>query len=210
MFEAPSDAVLTGGASMSSVLRREQILDATLKLATEQGFAAVTMDKVARESGTTRAQVAEHFGDLGELVASLVDREAQGALAMLTQKLAELPVGTDLAHAQMAIIQAMIDTASTAPASWRMMLNPGPGDPPELHHRTAAARSLVREHVRKILVEKCAGDFADPQLTAHVRQLVDEEMVRLHLSDPALYPLDRILRQVEELAGYRPGASASG
>jgi AcrR family transcriptional regulator len=186
---------------MSSLLRREQILDAALKLATEQGFAFVTLDRVARECGTTRPEVVEQFGDLSGLIGALVDREAHSAQSMLLQKMAELPEGSDLVQAQMWIIQAMIDTAATAPASWRMMLNPAAGDPPELHHRTAAARSLVRDHVRKILVDKCAGNFPDPQLAAHVRQLVDEEMVRLHLHDPELYPLDRVLRQISELAG---------
>jgi AcrR family transcriptional regulator len=186
---------------MSSRLRREQILDAAFTLAAAQGFPAVTLERVAREAGVPRSAIADQFGDLPGLVAALVDREAGNALSRLMQGIAGLPADADLVAAEVWVVQAMVNAAAAAPAAWRILLNPGVGDPPELHHRTAAGRALAREHVRKILISRLPDTFPDPALSAHLHQLAGEELVRLHLHDPEHYPLDRVLRQVELLAG---------
>jgi AcrR family transcriptional regulator len=192
-----------------SWLSRDQILDVAVGVATEQGLAAVTMDRVARESGTTRAVVAAQFGDLAGLISALVDREAHNALSRLMRNIAELPADQDVVQAEIGIVLAMIDASAAAPASWRMLLTPAAGDPPELHHRTAAGRAVVRAHVRKILDERLPGRIPDPDLTADIHQLAGEELVRLHLNDPERYPLERILRQVEALAGALLVASSA-
>jgi AcrR family transcriptional regulator len=196
---------------MTSMIRREQILDAAFGIASTQGFSLVTMDRVAREAGVTRAAIVDQFGDLAGLIAALVDREAHSAMSVLLQGIAELPSDADLVQAEVGIVLAMIKAAAAAPASWRILLNPAVGDPPELHHRTAAGRALAREHVRKILIERLPSDFGgDPHLSAHIHQLAGEELVRLHIHDPQLYPVERIVRQVEVLAGSLRDSTRTG
>jgi AcrR family transcriptional regulator len=184
---------------MSSI-QREQFLDVAMDIVAANGFDRLTLDRVARAAGATRAEVCDQFDDLAGLIAALVDREAHNAMALLSQGIAELPKDADIVQAEIGIVRAMIAAAAIAPASWRILLNPAVGDPSELHHRTAAGRALAREHVHKILVERLPENFADSHLTAHLHQMAGEELVRLHLNDPVLYPVDRILRQVEVLA----------
>jgi len=186
---------------MTSALRREQILDVAVRLAVAKGFPYVTLDRVCREAKVPRPEVTAQFGDLAGLISALVDREANTAMSLLLQGIAELPASADLVEAEVSIVRAMLDAAARAPDSWRLLLAPAYGDPPELHHRAAAGRSLAREHLRKILVDRLPADFADPHLTAHMHQLAGEELVRLHLGDPEQYPVERILRQVAALAG---------
>ena len=63
--------------------RRQQLLDVTKRIVGESGLHAVSIDRVARESGITRPIVYEHFTDLGGLLSSLLDREGQRALEQL-------------------------------------------------------------------------------------------------------------------------------
>jgi len=57
-------------------------------------------------------------------------------MSLLLQGIAEIPSDADLVQAEVGVVQAMIRAATAAPASWRILLNPAVGDPPELHHRT--------------------------------------------------------------------------
>ena len=67
--------------------RREQLLDAALRTAVDQGFAAVTMDRIARAAGVTRPVVYGLFADRGALLAALLERETQRARAALAPAL---------------------------------------------------------------------------------------------------------------------------
>jgi AcrR family transcriptional regulator len=169
-------------------------------MATEQGLSSLTVDRVAREAGCIRSDIYDQFGDLGGLISALVDREAHSAASVFQQKLATLPADADLIEAEVGIVQALLDGAAASP-SWRMLFNPAPGDPPELHHRVATGRFMARTQIRKILVEHCPTGIPDPDLSAHIHQLVGEELARLHLNEPDRYSVARIRRQIEVLAG---------
>src|SRR6185503_5110357 len=60
--------------------RREQLLDVTKGIVTERGFAAVSIEAVARGAGITRPIIYGHFTDLQGLLEALLRRESARAL----------------------------------------------------------------------------------------------------------------------------------
>src|SRR3954451_4827885 len=80
---------MSGNTRMTGGERREQILDATKRIAVGQGFHAVSIEAVCRAAGITRPLGYAHFGDLAGLLGALVRREAARGLE---QRAAILPV----------------------------------------------------------------------------------------------------------------------
>ena len=185
---------------MSAGDRREQLLDVALDVVMAEGFYAVSIDRVARDAGVTRTLIYSQFGDLAGLVSALVDRETGSAMAGLADALAPMPDELDFVGVGEALLRAMIGAVERAPRSWSILLNPPEGGPPELHERIAAGRALARVHVRELLTSRLPDEVADPELAAHLHQLLGEELVRLHVRDPERYPLDRMVRQIRESA----------
>lgn len=183
---------------MSAEGRREQLLDVALDVVVEQGFYAVTIDRVAREAGVTRTLIYRQFGDLAGMVSALVDRETGSAMEGLAEALAPMPDELDFVEVAEALLRAMIAAVERAPRSWAILFNPPEGGPPELHERIAAGRALARAHVQELLTSRLPDEVADPELAAHLHQLAGEEIVRLHVRDPERYPLSRMVRQIRE------------
>jgi AcrR family transcriptional regulator len=185
---------------MSSERRRDMLLDVTLEVAVAEGFHAATIERVAREAGVTRTLLYSQFGDLAGMVSALVDREAGIAMQGLGEALAPMPEQMDLVDVSEALLKAMVQAVGLAPRSWQILLNPPEGGPPELHERIAAGRALARAHVQGLLTGRLPAQLGDPELTAHLHHLAGEELVRLHLRDPETFPLDRMVRQVRQIA----------
>lgn len=185
---------------MSSERRRDMLLDVTLEVAVGEGFHAATIERVAREAGVTRTLLYSQFGDLAGMVSALVDRETAIAMQGLGEALAPMPEQMDLVDVSEALLRAMVHAVGLAPRSWQILLNPPEGGPPELHERIAAGRALARAHVQQLLTGRLPAQLGDPELTAHLHHLAGEELVRLHLRDPETFPLDRMIRQVRQIA----------
>ena len=56
--------------------RREQILEAAVKLFSQRGFSGTTTKEVARAAGVSEAMVFKHFGSKEELYAAIIDSRA--------------------------------------------------------------------------------------------------------------------------------------
>lgn len=185
---------------MSAEDRREQLLDVALDVVVAEGFYAATIERVAREAGVTRTLIYNQFGDLPGLVSALVDRETGRAMEGLVEALAPMPQHLGFIEVGEALLRAMVRAVDRAPRSWAILLHPPEGGPPELHERIAAGRALARVHVQELLTERLPAEVADPELAAHLHQLLGEELVRLHVRDPERYPLDRMVRQIRSSA----------
>ena len=134
--------------------RREQLLDATLRTAVDQGFAAVTMDRVARAAGVTRPVVYGLFPDRGALLAALLERETRRARAALAPALPPVPApGDDVDPTELLVagLGAYLRAASEAPDTWRLVLFPAEGAPPELQAAVTASREEALEQIRRLL-----------------------------------------------------------
>lgn len=197
---------------MSAEDRREQLLDVALDVVVAEGFYAATIERVAREAGVTRTLIYSQFGDLPGLVSALVERETGRAMEGLVDALAPMPEDLGFVEVGEALLRAMVDAVNRAPRSWAILLNPPEGGPPELHERIAAGRALARVHVQELLTGRLPDGVADPELAAHLHQLLGEELVRLHVRDPERYPLERMVRQIRDsaagtLAAHLPKAA---
>ncbi|GAA0571045.1 TetR/AcrR family transcriptional regulator [Actinomadura livida] len=173
--------------------RRAQILDVTRRIVVEQGYHAVTFERVAAECGVTRTVLYQQFDTLPELLVALIDREVERAFAGFRQAVARpVPPDEDPFTAGLAGILEAVDAA---PATWRMLMLPAEGGPPELHQRLARARAVTRAHLHKL-----TGHQDDPDLSIRVLHALADELVRLRLTDPDAHPVDRLLSQSRRIA----------
>lgn len=187
---------------MSLADRREQILDAVRDLVDAEGFHAVTLDRVARDCGITRTLIYQQFGNLPGLLLAMVGREFARAAEGFEAARRRPPAPGQSRYA--AGVAGVLEAVDAAPATWRMLLMPSPGGPPELYIRLEEARALTRAHMDAAL------QAADPRLSSLVnpdRELaitllrsLSEELVRLRLRDPATYTIPRLLAQAEFFA----------
>jgi AcrR family transcriptional regulator len=180
--------------------RRDQLLDAALHTALNQGFAAVTMDRVARAAGVTRPVVYGLFADRGTLLAALLERETQRARAALAPALPPVPEpGADVDPTELLVegLGAYLQAASAAPDTWRLVLFPAEGAPPELQAAVTASREEALEQIRRLLVWGigATGPTSKPPLDVEIfaRMLVGlaEGAARMVLDEPDLWTVER-------------------
>jgi AcrR family transcriptional regulator len=183
---------------MAPEARREQLLDAALDLALEQGFHAVTVEGVARAAGVTRPVVYGLFPDVSALLSALVQREQERALAALVAALPAVPAGGARVDPEVLVVTgltAFLTSVRDHPRTWRVMLLPPEGAPRELQERLVAERDAVLAQIRELTVwgmpHLPSGVTLDPELFARSLQGLAEGAARLLLTDPEAYPVER-------------------
>lgn len=180
---------------MTAAQRREQLLDATKRIALDQGFHSVSIEAVAREAGITRPVVYGHFHDLPGLLDSLVDREAARSLAQLETVLDYDLGGGDPAEMLLTSLRAYLEAVRSDPDTWRLVLMPQEGAPASLRERIAQGRTAVVGRLALAIGPGfgSGGEPPDPELTARMLSAFADEGARLLLTDPEHYPVARIL-----------------
>ncbi len=174
--------------------RRAQLLDVARDIVAADGYSALTVDRVAAGSGVTRAVVYQQFTDLAGLLTALLDRESAVAFAGI----GSVEGARDIHELGRGILTYL----HAAPTSWRIILRPPEGAPPEVRVRIelgrAYARSVAARHLR-----------VDPDSTT-VRILLAaiEELARLHLDDPAAHPDAEMLSYLGSLVGWAAAVTA--
>lgn len=186
----------TGRRRLSAAQRRDHLLDAARDIVAADGFAAVTIERVARAGAVARGLVYQQFGDLAGLTTALLDRESAIALAGIGT-VAELdPEATD------DIGRGILAYLHAAPVSWRIILSPPEGGPPDLRERLAMGRAYARRIAARHLTRH-ASDPIDPDgTTVRVLLTAVEELARLHLADPDRHPDDQVLRYLRGLVDW--------
>ena len=199
--------------------RREQLLDAALRIAVDQGFAAVTMDRVARTAGVTRPVVYGLFADRGALLTALLDRETQRARAALAPALPPVPApGDDVDPTELLVtsLAAYLQAASEAPDTWRLVLFPIEGAPPEMQAAIASSREEALEQIRRLLAwgvgaRRPLGTAATGQLDVELfaRMLVGlaEGAARMVLDEPGVWTVDRFTTFTRQMLDALPTAA---
>lgn len=190
-----------GTARMTADERREQLLDATKLLVDRCGFHAVSIEAVAREAGITRPVVYGHFQDLGGLLEALVERESGRALAQLAEVLP-----TDLAEGDprdllLAGLEGYLRVAEADPITWRLVLMPPEGAPDLLRSKIEEGRAAVIAQLA-LAVRPGLGpgrESPDPELTALTFSSLSDDAVRLLLTEPERFPVERLLAHAKWL-----------
>lgn len=179
---------------LSGTDRRAQLLDVARDIVAAGGYPALTMDRVAVESRVTRPVVYQQFTDLSGLVTALLDRESAIAFAGIGSVAG--------AHSIDELGRGILAYLHAAPTSWRIILRPPDGAPPEVRVRIelgrAYARSLAARHLR------IDADSA----AARILLAAIEELARLHLDDPAAHPDEEMLTYLRSLVAWAAGVTA--
>jgi AcrR family transcriptional regulator len=197
------DTVTPIGRRMSAAQRRLQLLEVTKAMVGAEGFHAVTIEAVARRAGVSRPVVYEHFGDLRGLLDALIDLLSRTALEQLA---AVLP--TDLGGGKprvvlLAALRGYLEVAEADPVTWRLVLMPAEGAPKAARERIAEGRSrVVAQLAAAVAPGFVAGrEVPDPELMALMLVTTADELVRLVLTQPSRYPVDRVLAHAGWLLG---------
>lgn len=180
---------------MTASERREQLLDVTLAIVSDEGFPAVSMRSVARSAKISRPIVYEHFGDLPGLLTAVVEREMARALVQVSEtELADLSEGSPR-ELMIESLHAYLHAVRDNPTTWRLVLMPPQGAPEllrkSIEYGRAAVLGRLAQAVRPALMQD--REAPDAELTARVLSAIADEYARLVLTDPARFPPDRLL-----------------
>ncbi len=123
--------------------RRPQVLDTALRIAVEDGIAAVTIAAVAERMNVTRPVVYACYADRVELIDELIRREERYLLDGIMNALPRRRVEAD-EEVFVEGFRALLETVATRPDTWKLLYgNPDP----------AVSHSFGRG--REFAVERC-------------------------------------------------------
>jgi AcrR family transcriptional regulator len=180
---------------MTAPARREQLLDVTGQIVAESGFAAVSIQAVARRAGISRPIVYEHFGDLPGLLEALVERETARALVQVSAtELGDLSEG-DPTELMLDSLRTYLGAVEQHPATWRLVLMAPEGAPELLRKSIARGRSAVLSKLTLAVrpISPPGSEAPDPELTARTLSAIADEYARLLLTEPRRFPRERLL-----------------
>jgi AcrR family transcriptional regulator len=171
------------------------------------------MDRVARAAGVTRPVVYGLFPDRGALLAALLERETLRARAALAPALPPVPgPGDDIDPDTLLVagIRAYLTAVGESPDTWRLVLFPVEGAPPELQAAVAASRADSLEQITRLLTWGIAARRAmasrradtavltnvlaanvDVELFARMLVGLAEGAARMVLDEPDSWPVER-------------------
>ena len=189
---------------MTAAQRREQLLDVTKTVVGEQGFHDLSIEAIAKRAGITRPVVYAHFEDLDALLEAMLQREAVRALTQLAAIMpGELPEGSGRQQALLSALRGYLEAIESDPVTWRLVLMPPEGAPHMLREQVERGRDAIVATLAKVVGPGISSrrPSPDPHLTARLLSALSDEAARLLLSDPAEYPIDRLMRHADWLLG---------
>jgi AcrR family transcriptional regulator len=189
-------------ARVPADVRREQLLDAALTVIVRDGYDAISIDAIARESGVTRPVVYGVFDGLGALLGALLDRQQERALAQLA---AALPPEPDLSDPDALVAQTarrLIEAVRSDPMTWQPILLAPSGMPEQVRSRIDGDRENFLVQVAGLLEVGLllrGGPVVDSEVAAHAILAVLEHFGRILLTDPDRFDTDRLVRTITGL-----------
>lgn len=188
---------------MSAENRKTQILDVAWKIAVTEGIPAVTMDRLAQESGVTRTLIYQQFGNLAAVMLVLIDREYSKEATRFLEMVAKYP--TAGVESFVSIMAGLLVAIDDNPDAWRIFLRPSEGCPPEVYDRLIQGRELTRQALEHSLRTAFASgnindDFSDLELSIRTIQVTGEELLFLRLDQPEKFSHERLLAHVRSLS----------
>jgi AcrR family transcriptional regulator len=171
------------------VERREQLLDVTLALLAEEGFAALSMEAIARRAQVNRAVVYRSFANLHVLLAALLHREDRRVRQTLDDLLPDDPGGHPPSQLLGESLARFLSAVMAQPQTWRVALLRPESAPVALQKVVNRRRSALARRLEPLVSWGIARVHPDParlDVEALARMLLSvcEEQGRLLLDDP--------------------------
>ncbi|KAA8884428.1 TetR/AcrR family transcriptional regulator [Nocardia colli] len=178
---------------MAPEQRREQLLDAVLRVIVQHGVHKVSIDTVAKEAGVSRPVVYGVFDDSAQLLRASLDREETAAL---TQMAEAVPLASgDPVQAMTESLEHFLTAIRSAPDRWRAIFLIADASTPTFRRRLDNGRqafiAALAAFVRAATPPERLPDV-DVELTARTMYALFWEAGRLVLADPETYPPQRI------------------
>lgn len=196
---------------MSATDRRAQLLDIARDIVAAEGFAAVTIERVARSAPVARALVYQQFVDLSGLMTALLERESEIALAGIgTIDPLAVDGNTDRSSTDDVdrVGRAILAYLHAAPTSWQIMLSPPDGGPPGLRERLDMGRAYARVIGAGHLSRYAGVTVEADGPTQRLLLAAIEEIARLHLADRRTYPDELVLSYLRSLVDWATAMEA--
>ena len=177
-------------ARMPAAERREQLLEAAQRIALDRGFHAVSIDGVAKACGVTRPVVYGAFEDRTALLTGLLDRAEHRVLTQLAGVFPPVPGPDDDVDPDALLVEgitAYLTAITSDPDTWRVILVPPEGAPPELVDRVATQRRVQLRALRGLLewgLARRGGPAVDAELFTRAVFTLAEGAGRLLLEHP--------------------------
>lgn len=133
-------------------VRREQVLDATLRLLNQHGYAALTMEAVSKEVDLAKPRVYAAYPGLEPLLVALLEREEARALATLADAMPTFEDTADFDDILVAAATNLLRAVAGNPESWRLLLLPADDAPAQVRQRSEIGRQFALEQLSALLV----------------------------------------------------------
>jgi len=189
-------------------VRREQVLDAALRLITEHGYAAASMAAIAREVDLAKPRVYAAYPERGQLIRALFEREERHLVADLAEAMPPLSGDLDFAATLAAAAENLLRAVTARPDAWRLLMLAPDEALPEAREHYAAARRFALDQLRALLeAGRTSGGWPgglDLELAAHGLLAGGEQAIRLVLTDPEDFPPERFADFARTLLGAPP------
>jgi AcrR family transcriptional regulator len=174
--------------------RREQLLDAALRVLDAGGFGGLTIEGVAREADLAKTVVYDSFGGREELLKALLAREQERALSVLAAALPEAPLADDPRQVLTESLTILIEGVREHPETWRLILLPPEGTPPAVRKTVDRQRELLVRRIEPVVawgLHRIGANDLDPELATHALVASCEHSIRLALTQPKRFPAER-------------------
>lgn len=189
-----SGAGSSGAYELAHAYRRQQIIDATLRVIGKDGITNASLRDIAREMNVTTGFVTRYFPEKQALLlaaleetSALLGREIIAATANRTQ----------MASVESSVIAALPVTTERLAAwqVWVAFMGILPGD-----SALARAHAIFPDQLRKVLVQglrqaQLAGQIAPQAYPPHLADMLLNQIIGLGVRgviDPARYPAEKL------------------
>ncbi|MCU1648125.1 MAG: TetR/AcrR family transcriptional regulator [Nocardia sp.] len=176
-------------------VRREQVLDAALRLLNRHGYGALTMEAVSKEVDLAKPRVYAAYPGLEPMLVALLEREEQRALMTLADA---MPVFEDTGNFDDILLDAMTNllrAVAANPESWRLLFLPAEDAPAQVRKRFDTGRRFALEQLTALLEwgrDRRPGlAELDLELTAISLLAIGEQAGRMVLSQPDRFTPER-------------------
>src|SRR5919108_3333179 len=174
--------------------RREQLLEAALRTVDRDGFAALTVEGVAREADLAKTVVYDTFGGREELLRALLAREQERALSSLTAAMPQPPLTDDPREVLAKSLATLLAAVREHPETWRLILLPPEGTPPVVRRTVDRQRELLVRQIEPIVawgLKRIGAGRLDPELATYALVAAVDGAIRLSLTQPGRFPPER-------------------
>lgn len=185
------------GQRVPRAQRRDQLLDVTLLLLSEEGFDALSMEAVARRAGVNRVVVYRSFANLQLLLVTLLRREDRRTRAVLDAVLPTAPGTSEPSRLLGDALARFLSAVIAAPQTWRVALLRPESAPLALQKLVSRRRAQIAQRLEPLVrwgmgTLPRAPESFDTEVLGRLLLRVAEEQGRMALDDPE-FPAERLL-----------------